>query len=373
METDLAKQSIQKSINYFISAIEYRPDNYTYYLSIETAYRRASRISHQLNDYVSEVQHLNEAIRNLTIAIELNPDSAVAYRQRGFCNCMLKKYDEALIDFNISKRLNINDPRLYYYLGILFDRQEEPEKALENYRHCIELKKDYYEAYNNIGHVIHEKIKYTGLKVKQKRKVLSEAIENYSLAIEYSGGSHVDAYLNLGRVYDDLRDFPKAIEFETIAINNSPKNSDAYAARAQTFYNSLKYADAEKDLLAALKLKPGSEKVIKLLALVNQQIGAKKRKKGVQEESSVKFEKSISYFDQLSKSQDESKRILAQVGKAITLKKMGKERDAYAILHELYADNPLNPKVLSAIEYLNKDEDILEFLSVLLELIKEFI
>ena len=51
------------------------------------------------------------------------------------------------MDYTIAQKLNIElnigDPRLYYYLGFLFQDSGEGEKALENYRHCIELKKDF--------------------------------------------------------------------------------------------------------------------------------------------------------------------------------------------------------------------------------------
>jgi tetratricopeptide (TPR) repeat protein len=370
-----AKRSIEASIQYFVSAIKSKPSDYSYYITIGHVYRQASVMFDLLNNNVSKVQNLDNAINNFTKAIEINPQNAVGYRERGACNCQLKKYDDALSDYNMAKELNDKAPRLYYYLGGLYLDRNEEEKALENYRHSVELKKDYYQAYHQIAHILAKNLRKSDLSFAEKKDAAPEIIKNYLFAIWYSRGNHFVAYSNLGHFYSDLHEFYKAIKVETIVIKKSPKYSEAYAARAHALSKLHKFSEAEKDLLMAIKLKPDSEKNVTLLALCYQKIAGEMRKNGDQDSANLIFKKAIQYFDQLSASKGGGQAISAQLGKAITLEKMGEKENSLKILNELFSNNPSNTKVFSSIilhlKNTNNEDQIPDLFSVLLSYVKQ--
>src|SRR5256885_1298804 len=53
-----------------------------------------------------QAEHFEEAIEPLTEAVKLNPYLATAFNARGYCLMRLKKYPEAIADFDAALKLN---------------------------------------------------------------------------------------------------------------------------------------------------------------------------------------------------------------------------------------------------------------------------
>lgn len=69
----------------------------------------------------------------------------------------LKQYDKALTVIDQAIRENPSNPELYYSKGVLNDRLNKPEDAVECYKKAISLKADYIDAYYNLGVVYFNK------------------------------------------------------------------------------------------------------------------------------------------------------------------------------------------------------------------------
>ena len=92
------------------------------------------------------------AISDYTKAIELDPNYADAYVNRGISKHNLKDYKGAMSDYNKAIELNPNDAILYYNRGNLKGRNlKDYTGAISDYTKSIELDPNYADAYVNRG------------------------------------------------------------------------------------------------------------------------------------------------------------------------------------------------------------------------------
>jgi tetratricopeptide (TPR) repeat protein len=92
-------------------------------------------------------------IKLYTKAIELNPNYAVAYNNRGYTQLTQKNFGYALRDLNQAIALNPNYSVAYNNRGNVHFQRQKYEQAWQDYDRAISLKPDFTEAYVNRGHV----------------------------------------------------------------------------------------------------------------------------------------------------------------------------------------------------------------------------
>jgi len=158
---------------------------------------------------------LHEAVMVFDKAIQLKPNYAEAYNNKGITLKDLGKHQEALDDYSMAIQLKPDYAEAYNNRGVTLKDLDRHQEALDDYGMAIQLKPDYAEAYNNRG------ITFKGVDRHQ------EALENFDAAIRLK---HVfaAAYNNkggtlrdLGRVQEALINFEKAIEY-------NPDYTEAY-------------------------------------------------------------------------------------------------------------------------------------------------
>ena len=170
-----------------------------------------------------QVGHLDDAIAFFTKAIELKPDLADAYNNRGFVYQKQNKWQLALADFNKAVQLQPRNAlyyknRAFVYSTINFDM------AISDYTTALKLDPlDYVTWYRLAAHQAQRRISSDQLK----------AVDHYSEAIRLKP-DFVEAYVGRGVSHnfagskDDsaMADFNKAIEL-------MPGYADAYVKRAE--------------------------------------------------------------------------------------------------------------------------------------------
>ena len=133
-------------------------------------------------------------ITDYTIAIELNPDAAQVYYNRGVAYYKKGDYDRAIADNAKAIELNPGYAKAYGNRGVAFHTKGDYDRAILDYVKVIELDPDDARAYYNRGVAYYKKGDY------------NRAIADYTKAIALNPG-YTKAYDARGVAYD--ADFTK--------------------------------------------------------------------------------------------------------------------------------------------------------------------
>ena len=227
----IAHQSGKNDIaaNLINRAIQTRPEEPVYYLSLGSVYRAQGR--------------LDEAILSYQKALELNPDYAEAYNNMGNAVKSQGRLDEAILYYEKALELKPDYAEAYNSLGIAFYAQGRLDDAVLHYQKALKLNTNFALAYNNIGVVFKD----------QGR--LDEAIWNYQKALQLNPGL-VEACDNLGVAFYAQDRLDKAISCFQKALELNPDYAKSYNNLGIAFYPQGKLEEAIWNYKKALELNP---------------------------------------------------------------------------------------------------------------------
>jgi len=161
-----------------------------------------------------QIRVIDLAIADFIIAIRLEPNNAVAYRERGVLYFLKGDKDQAIADYNQAIRLDPNYAYAYYNRGLAYYDKKDYDRAIADYNQAIRLDPNYAYAYSNRGLVYYVKKDY------------DRAIADYNQAIRLDP-NYADAYYNRGLAYYDKKDYDRAIADYTQVIKLNPNDADA--------------------------------------------------------------------------------------------------------------------------------------------------
>jgi tetratricopeptide (TPR) repeat protein len=147
----------------------------------------------KLNEYNASIETYNKLINLL-------PNIADLYSDRGLCFHMAKDYKSALLDFNKAVDLEPENAYRYSCRAFVKDYYKDYQGALTDYKKAIELDPDDAITYNNKG-VLEEKLGFAEL-----------AKESFHISNELQG---IDLDKELSKI--NLQDAP------TITLSEPPK------------------------------------------------------------------------------------------------------------------------------------------------------
>lgn len=143
----------------------------------------------------------------------------------------LKKFDEAINNFDTSIKLNSNFPEAYNNLGIALAEKEKYLKALVNYNKAIKLKDDYIDAHINRGISLNKLEKF------------NDAINDFNFVIK-TQPLNSKAHNNLGNVFKKLKNYDEAINSYDKAININENYLEAISNKADILNLQKKYKNS---------------------------------------------------------------------------------------------------------------------------------
>ena len=206
----------------------------------ERAARRAMA-SKLFTQALSEKDY-QKAIQLYSEAIELNPNFAEAYSNRGYAKYLLGEEENALQDYDKAIELNPNLSEAYNNRGNAKESLGDENGALEDFDKAIELNPDYANAYNNRG------------VVKRGLGDTTEAMIDFNKAIRLRG-NFPDAYCNRGVLKEKIGDNDGALLDYNIAIDLNPFFFGSYKCRGILERNSENLIQAISDFSRAIALK----------------------------------------------------------------------------------------------------------------------
>jgi tetratricopeptide (TPR) repeat protein len=169
-----------------------------------------------------------EALDIINQVIHLSP-RAVFYVSRGLTYHDLKRYEEALAEYDQAIALDPNFVNAYNNRGLVYRDLKRYEEALAEYNQAIALDPNFVNAYNNRGNVYRDQKRY------------EEALAEYNQAIALDP-NFVYAYLGRGDVFNIQKRYEEAlVEYnQAIAIDSNIANAHVGMAVFTFFRNVMK-------------------------------------------------------------------------------------------------------------------------------------
>ena len=174
-------------------------------------------------NFMMMLDQMDEALKAYSRAIELSPNNAEAYYNRGIAYChrsdnvlsIIEDFKKAIENFNKVIELNPNCLRAYaaasntyYELATCYYGESDGDLAIENYTKAIQLQPDCFEAYEGRGAAYCDKGAY------------DLAIKDYTKMIEISPNKAISYYIRSityqrkGQINRAIEDYNKAIQLE---------------------------------------------------------------------------------------------------------------------------------------------------------------
>jgi serine/threonine-protein kinase len=219
---------------------------------------------------LAKVQHqiglIDEAIRELRLAVQLVPDSDDAHRLLGRYLAENGKTGEGILELERAISLRPGFWTNHYTLGFVRYREGRYQDAIPSFLRVLELQPNYAPGYVILGASYH------------RAGQIDLAIGNYEHAARI--GQDPDAYANLGQLYFIDRRFTAALESYRAALAKDPLSpvlwrdiGDVYSQQHLRADASTAYEKAISLAAKRLTVNPRDAAMIALLALCEAKLG----------------------------------------------------------------------------------------------------
>ncbi len=146
-------------------------------------------------------------------------------------------FDEAVTSLKKAITIKPNLVEAYYKLGFLLKTQGKLRDAISAYREAIRLKDDYVMAYNNLAWIYAASPNST---IRNGDKSVALATK----ACELTSFKEAWVLDTLAAAYAEQGNFKKAVEYQTSAIDVSPKKAmPAFFKRLELYHSGQAYRD----------------------------------------------------------------------------------------------------------------------------------
>ena len=167
---------------------------------------------------------------------------ALTYMKRGYCELLLKDYDNAIKDMNETLKMDTNQERAYFGRGVCRFETQDFKAAAEDMEHYIAKNRTNPMAFNYLA----------GCKFMAQD--IKKALENYEMVVKIDP-KFPDIYTNRGMMKHYLNDLKGAVEDYNKALSIDPDNATAYNNRGAAKLNQNDAKSAMEDFNKAISLK----------------------------------------------------------------------------------------------------------------------
>ncbi len=217
------------------------------------------------------------AIESVDRALSVNPKYAPALIKKGEFLYYRKEYDRAFKAINDGLKIDVTNPKAYFWKGMIYKDQGNKAKAISSFQTAIEQDPDYVDAYLQLGLLFSgtdEKLAYNYLKnvlriqpkndkalyamaySSQTRGLLDSAKADYKRILVYLPNDNSVNY-NLAYINMLQDSFGVAVSYLSKVIQVDSMNADAWFYRGLCYQKLGKTSSAETDINEAKSIKPG--------------------------------------------------------------------------------------------------------------------
>lgn len=190
----------------------------------------------------------DEAIRCYTAALQLQPDYAKAYNNRGVAHANKSDHNEAINDYTEALRLQPDLVSAYINRGLAHDSKRDFDGAINDYTQALRLQPDLASVYTDRG------------LARAMQGDTTEAIADHTEALRLNP-DYAAAYTNRGIARAMQGDLAGAIADYTEALRLEPDDAAAYTNWGLARATQGDLVGAIADYTEALQLNPDSTEV----------------------------------------------------------------------------------------------------------------
>ncbi|MCL2321104.1 MAG: tetratricopeptide repeat protein [Oscillospiraceae bacterium] len=254
----------EESIKYYNIGIKNDEDNYKLYNNRGTSYIEINEYVFAILDFTEAIKLKNdlpiiyenrartyfkiemyeESLQDIDKALSLNNNQKTRLI-KGEVLCKLKKYDEALNEYNDMLKDGYKDNNIFLNMAEAHLGKKDYENAIMNAKKVLNLNSRDYKAYYILGNIYFNKNEF------------QSAINSYIKAVEINN-SYGYAHLKLGLSYYNIDEYRKSIESLNNAENFSMKSIDLFSYRGEAYLALNQYYEAIRDFNKALEIDPSS-------------------------------------------------------------------------------------------------------------------
>jgi tetratricopeptide (TPR) repeat protein len=192
---------------------------------------------------LDELGRFEEAIASYDNALQFKPDYPEAWNNRGFALDELGRLEEAIASYDNALQFKPDDPEAWNNRGIALRKLGRLEEAIASYDKALQFKPDNPEAWYNRGFALDELGR------------LEEAIASYDKALQFKPDQH-QAWYNRGNTLSELGRLEEAIASYDNALQFKPDDPEAWNNRGIALIKLGRFEEAIISCNKALEIKP---------------------------------------------------------------------------------------------------------------------
>jgi tetratricopeptide (TPR) repeat protein len=185
----------------------------------------------------------DEAIAAYDRALQIQPDLADTWNNRGVVLTRMQRYEEAIASYEQATKIRPHYPDAWNNRGVVLLELQQYQDAIACYEQAIQAKPDYADAWNNRGVAF------------SKMQQYEQAVISYNNALQIKN-DYTDAWNNRGVALSKLEKYEAAIDSYDNAAKIRPDFYRIWYNKARCYALQGKIDQAIENLKRALNLNP---------------------------------------------------------------------------------------------------------------------
>lgn len=159
---------------------------------------------------------------------------AYVYVQRGYIDDAIAEYNAAL-QYNPEKEMAT---RIYYNLGLIYNRIHEPERAVESYEKALQIRPNLFIVRFGLANTLYD--------LKHYKRAAEEYIKALKIDPEYSNKFGI--YFRIASAYNEIGNYDASIEWCQKIVDTNQSEAAVWELLAENYFAKKYYKEVEQCL-----------------------------------------------------------------------------------------------------------------------------